>query len=412
MRRTTSHPPLRPAGDLHAGRGWSHLGTRAEARRHLRIAVVFAGVLALTGAGLGVALVSAHPTRPPSVSLASGSSARSTQVGPDIPTPGGAAPNVGGFDSVSCSSSSSCVAVGAGADGSGLAETTTDAGATWTKKTLPFAAPELNSVSCSNTRDCVAVGPNALVSTTDGGSTWKLQPPPVPGTTALGVSCSSQLLCVAVGILPNATAPYSGEVFVSSDAGTSWSAPNLPSGTPALIAVACSSTTRCIAVGATILTTDDSGTTWTQRTVNGGMQALSSIACSSAQLCIALGPNPSGLVDPSAASAAIVSNDAGNTWNQASLPASTAGLQRLACGSGGACYAVGAVAKSQATAVAVSSDGGLTWKIAPSPSPMTGISSISCSGSSCVAVGRGPQGPASAVTTNGTSWTPDTAIGS
>ena len=402
--------PLVPARRLHADVGRRIVAGELRPRgRDVWRRWLFIALSCVLGAGalsLGLVLQSGpRSSTLSSASLASGSGTTSGSAAPAIPTPGGATSGAGGFDAVACSSATVCTAVGAGPDGRGLIETTADAGASWSADIVPPGVPELDSVACSSGPACVAVGPNTLLFTTDGGSTWKMAIPPIPGTTALGVACTTESLCVAVGILPNPTGPYSGKIFVSADAGATWSSASMPDGVPGLAAVTCPTSTRCIAVGATILTTDDSGATWQQRTVNGGTQVLSSVACSSSQLCTALGPNTRGFVDLNAPSAAIGSTDGGNSWNQLGFPAGTSGLQRLSCGAGGRCLAVGATFKGASPLLASSPDGD-HWALGTPPGQMSSLAGVTCLGSSeCVAVGTGSTpGPAAEVA-SGSTWT-------
>lgn len=387
-----------------------------------KFVVVTIGVFALTGAAVAFALTTNGTTHGHGLALApvAAASPSAAESAPGIPTLGGASPGLQGFNAVTCPATTLCIGVGAAASGAGMAETSSDGGSTWTTRALPGGSPQLDAVACATTTTCAAVGPGTALATVDGGATWSTRQLPVSNAGILGVTCTSQLVCVAVGILPNQTNAYSGEADVSKDGGSTWTEASVPSSTPGLGAVACPTPARCIAVGATILTSDDAGSSWQQRTVNGGMQALTSITCSSVTVCLAAGPNVQGVTDPTAPAAAIISIDGGNTWNSTSFPAGSAGVQRLVCGGsapsalGGLCYGLGQVlAKGGGPIFLTSGDGGQTWRQAGMPPGMTSLAALACSvPPTCVVVGQGLSGSATARTTDGTSWTTATAVAS
>lgn len=321
---------------------------------------------------------------------------------PAVATPGGSAPGSGGFNGTSCGQAL-CVAIGADASGFGVLATSNDGGVTWDAHPLPAGAPELDAAVCPTPERCVAVGRGGAVSTADGGRTWQLSSLPVSNATLLGVVCPGPTSCVSTGVVPRSGGPESGVVMTTSDGGGSWSvATGVPEG---LGSTACPTATTCVAVGDTVLVTHDGGAHWSSRPVIGGTGSLRSISCSSATVCVAVGPNGKGVVDHAAPGDAIRTTDGGLTWTQVPLPQGTSGLWQVAC-AGSRCLAAGAGATPGSPAVVVSSaDGGANWALAPVPGGFTAISGLSCAApTQCLAVGTTPAGPATAATSDGSSW--------
>lgn len=307
---------------------------------------------------------------------------------PAVPTPGGAEPDVGSFNAVTCPTSSNCVAVGANAELYGIAATSTNGGSSWSAATVESGQPELNAVACSSTSDCVAVGVGDAATSSNDGSTWTSVSIPTSETTLLGVSCPTSSLCVSVGVSPVGGGPYNGQLLVSSNGGATWSAPSLPPHIGALGSVDCPSATFCVAVGAEILVSDDGGQTWSPNYVNGGTGVLRNVSCSSATECVAIGPNGQGAADPTAAAFAVSTTNAGATWMPETMPSGSYTLNAINCSVEGTCIATGPGANDQAPE-AVSSDGGVSWaEVASFPSGLSAVADVSCrSTNSCVLVG-------------------------
>ncbi len=102
-------------------------------------------------------------------------------------------PGTTGLASISCRTATTCVVVGGGIGPRGeesgaMALTTTDAGITWTRRSVPAAVIGLGSVSCPTVDRCVATGSSssgtnpsgiqpAVATTSDGGVTWTTSSP-------------------------------------------------------------------------------------------------------------------------------------------------------------------------------------------------------------------------------------------
>jgi photosystem II stability/assembly factor-like uncharacterized protein len=366
----------------------------------LKIAGAIGGSSAPSASGAGT---SSNPTTGIAAPVAPAPASQS--LAPVIPTAGGAYPGHGAFNAVSCPSATTCFAVGSASDGSGVAALSTSAGSSWSNQSLPSGVLELHAVTCSDAQNCVAVGRGALLRTTNGGGSWAQTSPP-QNTTLLGVTCLSGGVCLTTGVSPNTTGPLTGVILRSTDGGTNWSADSLPQATPGLGAIACPTATRCIAVGAAILTSDDAGHTWQDQTVASGFGALETITCSTSTHCVAFGSNPMVETDPTVQAYAVVTNDAGNTWQRLLLPTGTSQLDRVTCPTSTQCYAGGpSVTDSGSATFATSQDGGTTWSLDSAPGGISSISSLSCAAAtSCVVVGlQGPQSE-TASTSNATSW--------
>jgi len=259
---------------------------------------------------------------------------------------------------------------------------------------------------------CIAVGAHASVSTSDGGATWTLHSVTDASSSLLGVACASATDCVADGVSPQRTGPYAGKLFVSADAGSTWTAASLPTDTPGLGGLACPTATRCIAVGDAVVVSDDGGQTWQQETVPGGMGSLRSITCTTTLYCIAVGPNAQGGIDPNAPANAVVTTDGGNTWRHASLPSGSAALEQISCGSTQSCVAAGpSLANGGAPTFVSTNNGGAKWLPETVPPGMVAIADVACTADShCAAVGRTTTGSATAVTSDGSTWTVQAAV--
>ena len=320
--------------------------------------------------------------------------------------PGGAEGNSGNFNAVACSSASYCVAVGGDGTFQGVAGLSSAGGTSWVAGTVASGLPDLEALSCSTVLKCVAVGQGATVVTIDGGQTWTAHAIPSPDTTLLGVSCYNSTHCVAVGVSPGDNGPYNGDVLVTSDGGTTWTVPTVPSGSGALGSVACASATLCVAVGASVLVSTNGGGTWSARSVAGGTGVLRSVSCS-ASTCVAIGANPLATQDPSAMAYAIVTQDAGATWSQATMPPGSGNLFALSCVTALKCVAAGSSTSGGPAIVVSSNDGGATWSVNASfKLSVDAVSAISCSSATaCLFLGRAGQSAVAVASSNGVATT-------
>ena len=328
---------------------------------------------------------------------------------PVVAVPGGSIPGFGSFNAVTCTSDSRCLAVGADNNNNGVAAITTDAGSSWTDESVPSGTSPFDAVSCGDATHCVAVGQGVMASSSDGGSTWADHAPVTTNTTLLSVSCSSASVCLAGGVTPNPGQALLGQAELSTDGGNTWNSLSLPQGTPAIGGVACPTTTFCVAVGGAILVSNDGGQTWTQRTLASGTggSPLRSVSCSSAMHCVAVGANVLGEEDSTVAGEAYVTTDGGTTWQPAPLPANTAAVDQVTCGSDQTCLVGGSSDRRGGTAAAFAetSDGGTSWTAASPPSGMSAIAGMACRDDGhCVAVGNDGGQSVTGSTANGTSW--------
>ncbi|HEX9624839.1 MAG TPA: hypothetical protein VF979_10720 [Streptosporangiaceae bacterium] len=186
------------------------------------------------------------------------------------------APDLTGFNAVSCPTSTTCVAVG-----SGPTPVTTMASAVWNGSTWstpivqnpgsgsPMSAfPRLTGVSCTSATNCVTVGSGAQPGTGGpfaerwtGGSSWKVLPVPDPTTFTFtpvsepaspygfaGVSCSAAANCIAVGGSGDAGALSSFASFAVGWNGQTWRV--LPTGhVDGLMGVSCGGPSHCLTTG-------------------------------------------------------------------------------------------------------------------------------------------------------------------
>jgi photosystem II stability/assembly factor-like uncharacterized protein len=396
------------AGHLMSRISWTRLSSRARVVGTCAILIGCGGTLALVVGRSGT------PAASEGVASAAGSTASGVDgpstppTAPDLSTPGGASKGIGAFNAVTCANTSFCVGVGATASGAGAVATSINGGSTWTPQSLPTLTPELDAVSCADSSDCVVVGPDSALKTTNGGSTWTAASLPANDQTLLGVSCTAQGTCVAVGVVPNFDGPFLGAIDVSANGGATWGAAALPNADASgLNDVACMTNTECIAVGDEILTSDDDGQTWVQQTVPGGMDQVRSIACPVPQDCLAIGPNPRGISSPDSGADAVVTADGGTTWANEVMPAGTWSLQQVTCAGTSTCFAGGvAIAGTSAGVFLGSTNSGTTWTSTTPPGGLTAISAMACpAATDCVAAGQSAGGPATATTTDGTTWT-------
>ena len=322
---------------------------------------------------------------------------------------------------VSCTSPSACVAVGY-ASSVGVAYSTPDLGATWTKQNLPPGTPDLTSINCPAPGDCFATGSGGGIVTTTGGSTWMATATVGnhvacassqncvttngttisyttnggaswgPGSVSVGqgsftgVGCATGGGCTAVAFFPNDyqnTQPR-GEIFTSIDAGATWQSQAMPKGIGPLSDVACGSPTACVAVGGTfILRTADGGSTWHQGPAPDAVYGLTAVACPSSAVCMAIGTSVGGTP------LTIRSVDGGRTWVSEPMPTGVSTLSKVTCWSTAICVEVGTYSGlSSHGVVRYTGNGGSSWSRESVPAAVQSLSGVSCtSNGACLAVG-------------------------
>jgi hypothetical protein len=328
------------------------------------------------------------------------------------PTPSAAG---GIFNGITCPTSQKCVAVGSTKGGGALIETSSDGGAHFTSMPVPTMAPGLNGVECISASQCMAVGSTKVLISEDGGGTWELVA--TPSVEPLNsVACQNALACAAVG-----GGGENGTDIYTTNGGTTWLNGTNPGPPMDAIGVVCPSTT-CIAAGETMYVSTNGGAVWSAKgigpgTTASGTNGVFAVSCPTTTTCLGLGPDPEGLYQPTDPGALLVSTDGGSTWvnNSASLPASTATLQAMACAGPNTCVAVGPPGTTGGPlVVAATANGGVTWTGTTGPSgivydqnvPLLGIA---CSAAStCTMVAGDANGPAAYTTTNnGQTWVKD-----
>jgi hypothetical protein len=133
---------------------------------------------------------------------------------------------------------------------------------------------------------------------------------------------------------------------------------------------------------------------------NGGW--FNSVSCPTATLCVAVGQTGpgAGLVE--------VSNDGGNFFASAAIPAGIPSLSGVACPDATHCFAVGG------STIIASADGGRSWRASPGPSGST-LDNVACQNDThCTAVGFSSLGGFGGLqgwfeyTTNGAVWAAST----
>jgi photosystem II stability/assembly factor-like uncharacterized protein len=107
----------------------------------------------------------------------------------------------------------------AGSKEVGTVVTTTDGGATWTRRPNPPGFTDLTGVACPVAQVCAAVGygTHAVTRTTDGGTTWTGQG--LPGSVFLqAVACPAVKVCETAGENAN----DDGVAYGTVDGGRTW----------------------------------------------------------------------------------------------------------------------------------------------------------------------------------------------
>src|ERR1700722_10739329 len=176
-----------------------------------------------------------------------------------------------------CATPDVCIAAGVDNEGNPLVVRTTDAGDTWARVSLPSGGGYLYGLTCPTSSNCLAavtpdeptVGADRanesagyVIASTDAGAHWVRRNLPFGNREAYAVGCSSTKTCVATG---------AGHAAVTTDGGATWTASNAGS-VGSLVTVTCPSTARCVAggyEGSVAYRSGDGGRTWVPATVSG-----------------------------------------------------------------------------------------------------------------------------------------------
>jgi hypothetical protein len=332
----------------------------------------------------------------------------------------------GYFLGASCGTSQDCVAVGGTSGATALIESSVNGGSTFSTVPVPSVAPVLHNVDCNDALHCVAVGTDSILESINGGASWvvgalpvETPPPPPPngGTVSIandlnGVACQSDTVCTAVGIAEVAITGFGGsnspEYIHSTDGGLTWS--NSTGVNDEMGMVTCNAN-ACIAAGESLTRSTDGGATW--QIVTFGNQGLTDVSCTTgASSCLTIGPTPAGQETPTLPGQLGISTDDGQSWTDEAptLPASTASIQRLACGGATDCMIVGpSPSVTNGTLVVTTANSGASWTLHTGPSGFKspnvfalGFPAIACTGpTACVIVGDGTSGPVASTTNDG-----------
>jgi photosystem II stability/assembly factor-like uncharacterized protein len=304
---------------------------------------------------------------------------------PGLAVPGSGGPNpFAGLFGITCVDASTCVAVGGfpptGTDPPIV--TTTDGGATWTKRTSNSGTNNyLHAVSCvPGTTTCWAVGRGGSIVTSTDLVTWTKV---TSGTTSAlnSIACLGASFCIASG--------QNGTVDIWN--GTAWAVTTGLGGNVFLSGVACPAAGTCFIAGkqGVTLATTNSGGAWAQQAGGGTTSQMNSISCTSADACVAAG----------AGGTVLQTTDGGQTW-LARTSGTTNALNGVSC-VGTGCVAVGAAGTAR-----VSTDGGSTWAAGTSGTTQA-LNGVSCVGTACVAVGAA--GTIIGSASGGATWAPQTS---
>jgi hypothetical protein len=319
----------------------------------------------------------------------------------------------GGFHAIACPSTTLCVAVGQGTNGVGLVEMSTDGGTSFTDEPVPAGLPTLYGVACPDVTHCFAVGGSDFIASTDGGQSWNVEGQ--SGVDLYTVACESDSVCVSSGF--NGSPNGSQSFFYTTDGGNTWTAGSAPSGTIGTY-MTCQSSS-CISVGSGLLKTVDGGATWVLEPTTGMNTTFNSAGClPSTATCLAVGTNTGGVNTPTLPGELVISTDGGSSWTSSSaLPASTATIRQVACGSATTCFVTGYPSSGSGPLVTLmTTDAGASWTSVTGPagfaytSSFFGALDMACtSATTCIIVGTGTSSPISFVTTNsGDTWTAST----
>ena len=435
--------------------GWRRGGAHGQAfgRVALASAALLAGLTAVAGS---LAIPAGTAGASAGASVASSSIMRlATPRSTLPPSPGtwseiGSAPSLPTFDATACWSSSGCMAVGDRSYVAGVADVTTDGGATWTETTIPSNISDLTGVACPAASTCAAVGvigtgsvpstgQTAFISTTDGGATWN-EVRIYSTTQPTSVSCPSVTTCLVTGTLAstssssgvsdtvevtNMTSPgidelmpagqYAsiacpttsvclavgsndgnvGAVAYTTNGGGTWAAGQVPSGVTSINDVACANESECVAVGDegpnqfVWMTSSSQGRGWNLQTTNQFLvpiSELTGVSCTTTGHCAAVGPQFFQYGLVSSPGAAYVSTDGGAIWAISTQPGAPTDPMSVACPTASFCMEAGG------SVIRTSSDGGSTWTASIVPAGLS-LTAVSCpTTTDCTAVGADSTG--------------------
>jgi photosystem II stability/assembly factor-like uncharacterized protein len=229
-------------------------------------------------------------------------------------------------------------------------------------------------------------GGTVAVATANGGAAWSQVSLPEKVEDLWGVSCPAVSQCVLLASVGTST-----ELLSTTNGGASWASSTVP-GDFNPSAVSCPSTTECIVVGeGAIAVTQNLGNSWMLATIPADAYEMSSVSCPSVDQCFAV-----GYAEPGQGSEPLilVSNNAGLSWEYQHAPASmTQGseLTDISCASVASCVAVSGPDEneSQSDFIIETTDGGSTWTLESVPSGVSNVARVSCGSTlDCVAVGE------------------------
>jgi photosystem II stability/assembly factor-like uncharacterized protein len=261
----------------------------------------------------------------------------------------------GQFGPIECVSGDTCMTLVSNTSWNYEIAETTDGGRSWT--TLAGPAPlstqfgVVGGVSCPSSTSCVSIGSYAVGTahagqwdaevTTDGGQNWTEVP--MPASSGATVQCFTGGNCITPGAY-------------STNEGLSWSQSSMPSGIHGVTSMSCGDSSDCVAStlgssGTQVIVTTDGGRTWTQ-TPAGGLSpgALLSVTCTTRTWCWGTGARlqrPGGGLTiggnlPQAQPVLESTNDQGQTWQAAQLPADSGitAVGNVSCSNSSSCYAI------------------------------------------------------------------------
>ena len=326
------------------------------------------------------------------------------------PAPAG----TGDLGAISCATARRCWAVGeaspdaAAHPGSAtVIVATRNGGRSWhAQHVAGGSTPELSGVSCPTTRDCIAVGSDGaslpggvVVATTNGGATWTPVSSPTGALTVMAVSCSSVSACLAV--VSDGSSLWSA---TSTDFGQAWQREGtMPSSFLASNDLSCTTGGPCLVAGyvptgtgtgeGAVALSDDGGQTWSLASVPAGVGVLRSATCSSASACLAAGSTSAALIDIVPAKGALLdSADGGHTWQPVTGSPPVADVFDMECPSSKVCAMVGTIWEGNPAVgtggVAQSGDAGATFSLSSAAYVPLTLTALSCpTAATCFAAG-------------------------
>ncbi|NNN20635.1 MAG: hypothetical protein HKL80_01355 [Acidimicrobiales bacterium] len=280
------------------------------------------------------------------------------------------------LNSISCLSSSECVAVGAYTSTSAVALSVSNSGSSFLN--LPSGISDLNGIDCPDAKTCIAVGqsidPTTLKSmasiaiTLDGASDWTEGFISNSVTDLNAVSCLSVDNCVAIGI----NSLGSSIVATTFNGGFNWNIQPFILSTNSASQLSCTPT-ACYAIGTynsqpSMVLSNNAGASWSQISIPSNFNSLDNISCPSYGICMISGDDFSG----NALSASTQNN--GIVWNTSNL--GTAIPSALECIATTECLQ--SVQGSSSGLLYYSSNFGVSWQLSSVPSQVSHIDYLAC----------------------------------